>query len=168
MSIHVPTHPLSLRRHPIHRVCSSSEGLSTAKNRRMTSTGQRTVFFFFFYEHAMTRRPFLRWTSLFAAVGGGAYYYQKNQNYQAPTIPYVPPPFLWETIPAQIAERFTVPHPVKDGFLWNMASRCVMGVTGLLAKGFLMSNQTRVYGLDSFMAILDDPERTRGVITGKE
>ncbi|KAG0738913.1 hypothetical protein G6F57_011886 [Rhizopus arrhizus] len=113
----------------------------------------------------MTRRPFLRWTSLFAAVGGGAYYYQKNQNYQAPTIPYVPPPFLWETIPAQIAERFTVPHPVKDGFLWNMASRCVMGVTGLLAKGFLMSNQTRVYGLDSFMAILDDPERTRGVIT---
>lgn len=116
----------------------------------------------------MTRRPFLRWTGLFAAVGGGAYYYQKNRNYQAPTIPYVPPPFLWETIPAQIAERFTVPHPVQDGFLWNMASRCVMGMTGLLAKGFLMSNQTRVYGLDSFMAILDDPERTRGVITGKE
>ena len=60
-----------------------------------------------------------------------------------------------------------MPQPVTDGVIWNMLSTLVIGTTGLLAKGFMMANHTTVYGLDSFLSILNDPYRTRGVITGK-
>lgn len=101
-----------------------------------------------------------------AAAFGATYWYVKPAP--APMIPYVPPPFVWTSIPTPILSRFTLPDPVHDGCLWNALSTVVVGTTGTLSKLFLKTSQTTVHNLSSFLNILNDPQRTQGIITGKK
>jgi hypothetical protein len=59
------------------------------------------------------------------------------------------------------------PPPIHHP-LWRLSSRCVVCAVGLLSKGFLkFGAKTHVYGLDRFLRLLEDPKRTRPIITGK-
>lgn len=120
----------------------------------------------------MTRNHIFRLTRAKLGVAsslafGATYLYYKPRTNPPPAVPYIPPPFVWESIPTPILKRFTLPHPEHDGFVWNICSIAVVGTAGLLAKGFMSLSQTKVYGLDKFQSIIDDPHRKRGVITGK-
>ncbi len=61
--------------------------------------------------------------------------------------------------------------PQQPGLPWRIASSVVMGVTGLLSKGFIYGlNRVEVVGLDGFLRILDSrrdvEKRQRGLVTG--
>lgn len=99
-----------------------------------------------------------------AAAFGATYWYVKPAP--APLIPYVPPPFVWTSIPERIRSRFTLPNPTHDGLFWNLTSTAVVGTTGTLSKLFLKASDTRVYNLDKFLNTLHDPNRKQGIITG--
>ncbi|CAO0792581.1 unnamed protein product [Mucor circinelloides] len=118
----------------------------------------------------MTRNHIFRLTKTKLGVAsslafGATYLYYKPRTNPPPVVPYIPPPFVWESIPKPILKRFTLPHPEQDGFIWNICSTAVIGTAGLLAKGFMNLSQTKVYGLDKFQSIIDDPNRERGIIT---
>jgi monolysocardiolipin acyltransferase len=99
---------------------------------------------------------------------GATYWYYKTPSNPAPTIPYIPPPFVWSSIPTSIRTRFSVPpQPLENGFVWNVFSTAVVGGAGVLAKGFLNASQTKVHGLEQFLKIVQDPHRAKGLITGK-
>ncbi|KAI7866439.1 acyltransferase-domain-containing protein [Spinellus fusiger] len=108
------------------------------------------------------------------ATSGATYYTIKghiSRPEQPPSPPplsvslHPPPPFDWETVPGFLKRKYTAPYP-EHGSLWNMASLAVMGGVGLIAKGFLSTlTTTHVYGMESFLAILHQEDRTRGVIT---
>lgn len=102
-----------------------------------------------------------------AATAGFGATYLYYKPYVTPPIPYVPPPFVWESIPSPILKRFTLPHPEEGGTMHRMLSTLVVGGAGLLAKGFIHASQVQVSGLERFLKIVQDPERTKGIITGK-
>ena len=61
--------------------------------------------------------------------------------------------------------------PPNPSLPWRITSSAIMGITGLLSRGFLFGlNSVEVTGLDKFLALLDsrrDPaKRERGLITG--
>jgi monolysocardiolipin acyltransferase len=100
-------------------------------------------------------------------VGLGATYLYYKPASQAPPIPYIPPPFVWESIPKPILKRFTLPSPdTENNILWKACSTMVCGGAGVIAKGFLNASQTTVYGLEGFLKIIEDPNREKGIITG--
>lgn len=65
-----------------------------------------------------------------------------------------------------------LPPPTQYPYLpWRIMSSTIMGVTGLLSRGFLYGlNSVEVTGLDKFLTLLEsrrDPrKRQRGLITG--
>lgn len=65
-----------------------------------------------------------------------------------------------------------LPPPTQYPCLpWRIMSSAIMGVTGMLSRGFLYGlNSVEVTGLDKFLALLEsrrDPrKRQRGLITG--
>ncbi|KAI8369025.1 acyltransferase-domain-containing protein [Blakeslea trispora] len=99
------------------------------------------------------------------ALGATYWYYKPVRSNPLPPRPYVPPPFVWESIPKSILKRFTVPDPKRDGVAWNLMSSLVIGTTGLAAKGFMHCSQLKVHGLEQFKNILEDPHRKKGIIT---
>jgi monolysocardiolipin acyltransferase len=101
----------------------------------------------------------------FLALGGTYYYYKTPSNPNR--VPYVPAPFVWSSIPTNIEKRYTSPLPLHNGVVWNALSTAVVGGAGTLAKLFLKCNKVTVYNLDGFRAIVEDPQRERGIITGK-
>jgi len=63
------------------------------------------------------------------------------------------------------------PAPPNPSLSWRMASATIMGMTGVLSRGFLYGlNTVEVTGLSRFVQILDsrqDPgKRERGLLTG--
>lgn len=63
--------------------------------------------------------------------------------------------------------------PDAPSLPWRAASTVVMGVTGLLTRGFLFgASRTEVHGLEGFLKLLDARQdvqgRQRGLITGME
>ena len=121
----------------------------------------------------MTKNHIFRWTKTKLGVAsslafGATYFYYKPHTNPPPAIPYIPPPFVWESIPKPIIKRFNLPNPEHDGFIWNICSTAIVGTAGLLAKGFMNLSQVKVYGLEEFQNIIDDPNRKKGIITGKE
>lgn len=103
-------------------------------------------------------------TAATAGFGATYVYYKPSVT---PPIPYVPPPFVWDSIPTPILKRFTLPHPVENGFIHRMCSTLVVGGAGLIAKGFIQASQVQVEGLTGFLKIVQDPQRTKGIITGE-
>jgi hypothetical protein len=101
------------------------------------------------------------------ALGATYWYYKPISSNPPPKIPYIPPPFVWESIPKPILKRFTLPITHREGIVWNAFSTAVMGGAGTLAKGFLKLSQTQVHGLEKFVQIVEDPDRKKGLITGK-
>ncbi|KAI8372038.1 acyltransferase-domain-containing protein [Choanephora cucurbitarum] len=99
------------------------------------------------------------------ALGATYWYYKPVRTNPPPAIPYVPPPFVWESIPKSILKRFTVPEPKRDGIAWNLMSSLVIGTAGLASKGFMQCSQLKVHGLEEFRNILEDPDRKKGIIT---
>ena len=62
-------------------------------------------------------------------------------------------------------------RPYRPSLPWRVTSAMEFGVAGFISRAFLYAfNNTQVYGLDRFLAILhsrkDEKERTRGLITG--
>lgn len=96
-----------------------------------------------------------------SALGATYWYYKPTV---VPTTPYIPPPFVWDSIPKPVLKHLEG----HDNALWKVGTTMVVGVAGMLAKGFMKASDTRVYGLDKFMKIVEDPKRTQGLITGKE
>lgn len=94
---------------------------------------------------------------------GATYLYYKPASV-APPIPYIPPPFVWESIPKPILKRFTGHH--EEGMLWKTCSKIVVAGAGIISKGFISASRTTVYGLEGFLHIVQDPHRTKGIITG--
>lgn len=107
----------------------------------------------------MTRTRFIKLGLLTSSACGATYWYYKPVK--VPTA-YTPPLFDWDTIPKPILHHFEG----HDNLLWQIGTKMVVGVAGLLAKGFINASDTKVYGLDKFISIVDDPTRTRGIITG--
>jgi monolysocardiolipin acyltransferase len=105
-----------------------------------------------------------------AAALGATYLYYKQPSNPTHTVPYIPPPFVWSSIPRPILKKFTLPPKDDDqkrnGFVWRTMSTMVMGGAGLVAKGFLNSSQTKVVGLEGFVKMIEDPQRKKGIITG--
>ncbi|KAI9478384.1 MAG: acyltransferase-domain-containing protein [Benjaminiella poitrasii] len=99
------------------------------------------------------------------ALGATYWYYKPVVTNPTPVIPYIPPPFVWESIPKPVLKRFTVPLPSKDSTGWMWSSTVVIGVTGVIAKGFLQLSKCRVYNLERFEDLLHDPNRKAGIIT---
>lgn len=109
------------------------------------------------------------------ALGATYLYYKQPSNPTRP-VPYIPPPFVWSSIPKPILKKFTLSpldnkegqkQEEKNGIVWRAMSTLVMGGAGLIAKGFLNASQTKVYGLDKFLEIIQDPHREKGIITGR-
>ncbi|KAI8090265.1 acyltransferase-domain-containing protein [Gilbertella persicaria] len=98
-------------------------------------------------------------------LGATYWYYKPAQTNPPPVTPYIPPPFVWESIPKPILKRFTTPDPKRDGFVWNMFSTLTVGMAGMVAKGFMNCSQVTVYGLEEFKSIIQDPERQKGIVT---
>lgn len=62
--------------------------------------------------------------------------------------------------------------PDAPSLPWRAGSTVVMGVTGLLSRGFLFgASRTEVHGLEGFLKLLDARQdvqgRERGLITGR-
>jgi len=62
-------------------------------------------------------------------------------------------------------------HPSSPSLPWRTGSTIVMGMTGLLTRGFLYGlSSTTVEGLDGFLKLLDERRdiegRERGLVTG--
>lgn len=61
-------------------------------------------------------------------------------------------------------------QPEAPSLPWRAASSTVMGIVGLLCKGFLGLNQVETHGMDKFLKLLDEREdigrRERGLLTG--
>lgn len=100
------------------------------------------------------------------ALGATYWYYKPIRSNPPPNIPYIPPLFVWESIPKPILKRFTLPITHREGIVWNACSAAVMGGAGTLAKGFLKLSQTHVHGLEKFVQIVEDHDRKKGLITG--
>lgn len=109
----------------------------------------------------MTRTRVFKLSVAASSALGATYWYYK------PTVvhvgPYIPPPFVWDSIPKPILNHLEG----HDNVFWKVGTTMVVGVAGMLAKGFIKASDTKVYGLDKFMNIIQDPQRTKGVITGK-
>lgn len=74
--------------------------------------------------------------------------------------------FQWSSLPNFIEKRYDPQWP-GNGPLWNAASTAVIGSVGIVAKVFVKYlAHTRVYNLDKFLAIVDDKDRNRPLITG--
>jgi hypothetical protein len=61
--------------------------------------------------------------------------------------------------------------PTQPSLPWRTSSSIIMGITGMLVRGFMFgTNTTKVHGLDQFTKLLDErmvvEERQRGLITG--
>lgn len=61
--------------------------------------------------------------------------------------------------------------PTAPSLLWRFGSATVIGVTGFLARSFLLgANRLEVHGLDAFVDLLEERKdvkgRQRGLITG--
>ncbi|KAI9273197.1 acyltransferase-domain-containing protein [Helicostylum pulchrum] len=108
----------------------------------------------------MTRTRFIKLGLLTSSACGATYWYYKPVK--VPEAYYAPPLFNWDSIPKPILHRFEEGH---DNLLWQVGTKMVVGVAGLLAKAFINASDTKVYGLDKFISIVDDPTRTRGIIT---
>lgn len=96
-----------------------------------------------------------------ASALGATYMYYKPTV--VPATPYIPPPFIWNSIPKPVLAHLEG----HDNIFWKAGTTMVVGVAGMLAKGFMKASDTQVHGLDKFMAIMQDPKRTQGLITGK-
>ncbi|KAI7906096.1 acyltransferase-domain-containing protein, partial [Cokeromyces recurvatus] len=99
------------------------------------------------------------------AFGATYWYYKPVVTNPTPITPYIPPPFVWEKIPKPVLKRFTVPINEDMSTGWSMTSTVIIGITGLLAKGFLHLSHYKVYNLDRFLNILYDPNRKKGIVT---
>jgi hypothetical protein len=92
----------------------------------------------------MTRTRVFKLSVAASSALGATYWYYK------PTVvhvgPYIPPPFVWDSIPKPILNHLEG----HDNVFWKVGTTMVVG-----------------YGLDKFMNIIQDPQRTKGVITGK-
>ncbi|KAI9357864.1 acyltransferase-domain-containing protein [Pilaira anomala] len=108
----------------------------------------------------MTRTRIFKLGLLTSSVCGATYWYY--QPVVRPDPNYVPPLFIWNSIPKPVLSHF---EASQNSVLWQLGTKMVVGVAGLLAKGFINASDTHVIGLDKFLNIINDPTRTRGVIT---
>jgi hypothetical protein len=77
------------------------------------------------------------------------------------------PLFNLDRIPAFVAKRFETKAP-PNGIFWNSASNMVMVAVGTTSKFFLKAfAPTKVFNREPFLALLDDEDRERPIITGK-
>ncbi|CAM0139814.1 Lyso-phosphatidylcholine acyltransferase [Umbelopsis sp. WA50703] len=75
------------------------------------------------------------------------------------------PLFNLDRIPAFVAKRFETKAP-PNGILWNSASNMVMVAVGTTSKFFLKAfAPTKVFNREPFLALLDDEDRERPIIT---
>ncbi|ORX43478.1 acyltransferase-domain-containing protein [Hesseltinella vesiculosa] len=76
--------------------------------------------------------------------------------------------FHWNQIPPYFRQMYSPssPPPQDQSMAWRLGQHLVIGSIGLVSKLLLSQlESTRVIDLDKFLTLLNDPQRTSGIIT---
>ncbi|CAO3646827.1 unnamed protein product [Cunninghamella echinulata] len=106
-------------------------------------------------------------------IGGSYYYFHQQKKIKQADINVIhgqqvlwnASSFRWEQIPPCMAQRYLPPYE-EPGILWRIGSSLSIGITGLVGKGVVSYlENTKVYGMDQFLYILNNNNRQQGIIT---